>query len=433
MSPRQAAVTILLRVLKHGDTLTSAFSRADQITLASQERSFTRELCFGVLRWFPRLDAILGQLIKRPLRNKDLDIQVILLLGIYQLEYTRVPPYAAVAETVSLAGERKKTWGQPLINAVLRRFQRERGTLLHSLEQQPRFVFAHPEWMIQAFRSAWPRDWEWILEQNNHHAPMTLRVNSRRLSRDNYLEILYEQGLAAEPTTYSPHGIRLTQATPVTNVPQFAQGMVSVQDEAAQLAAHLLGPRSGQRVLDACAAPGGKTAHILESTPGLREVVAIDHDPQRQASLTETLSRLGLTATVVTGDAASPIYWWDHKPFDRILIDAPCSATGVIRRHPDIKVLRQKDQFPVLYDRQDRLLRALWPLLARGGTLLYATCSTLPQENEGRIERLTTAFQDVQVVPIEAEWGRRQEFGRQILPGENEMDGFYFALLKKTD
>ncbi len=432
MNPRQAAVNTLLQVLKHRETLTSALTRPDRLSLNPRDQAFVQELCFGVLRWFPRLEAILAHLVERPLRIKDLDIQVILLLGIYQVLYTRIPPYAAVAETVSLTRGRKKAWAKALINGVLRRLQREREGLLHSLERQPSFTFAHPEWLIQAIRSAWPEEWQWILEQNNRRAPMTLRINSRRVTRRQYLQILNGEGIQARPTLHSPHGIHLTQATTVEKIPRFAQGMVSVQDEAAQLAAQLLDPRPGQRVLDACAAPGGKTAHILESTPGLKELVAIDKDPRRLARLEEALARLGLTATVVNDDAASPSNWWDNRLFDRILIDAPCSATGVIRRHPDIKVLRRKDQFPTLTNQQDHLLRALWPLVAPGGTLLYATCSIFPQENEARIARLASSFSDVRVMSIKGKWGQHREFGRQVLPGEDEMDGFYYALLKKT-
>ncbi|MCP4041819.1 MAG: 16S rRNA (cytosine(967)-C(5))-methyltransferase, partial [Gammaproteobacteria bacterium] len=233
MNPRQAAVDILLRVIKNGEHLTAAISRVEKTIPGTQNQAFTKELCFGVLRWMPRLEAILGRLMERPLRNKDLDVRLILLLGIYQLLYTRVPPYAAVAESVSLAQKRKKGWARGLINGVLRHLQREWGEIAPALESQAGFTFSHPEWLIQAIRTAWPVNWQEILEQNNRHPPLTLRVNNRNLNRDRYLEILQQEGFPAQPTSHSADGIRLIQATAVEKLPRFAQGAVSVQDEAA--------------------------------------------------------------------------------------------------------------------------------------------------------------------------------------------------------
>ncbi len=421
----------MLRVLGDGASLTFALAATVDRLPDPRERALGKELCFGVLRWQPRLEAVVDRLIERPLRERDRNVRLVLLLGLYQLIYTRVPPYAAVTATVDLAGSAGKRWAAGLVNAVLRRFQRERDVLLRDLDGTERGKFAHPDWLTGVIRGSWPEDWAQVLAANNAHPPFTVRVNARRITRAAYLELLAKAGREGQPAPHTTHGVILSQALDVEALPGFTEGLVSVQDAAAQLAAPLLHLAPGQRVLDACAAPGGKTAHILEQEPGLVEVVALDRDPRRLDRLGHTLGRLGLDAGVLCADAGEPASWWDGRPFERILLDAPCTATGVIRRHPDIKALRRPEQVPQLAARQARLLEALWPLLAPGGTLLYATCSVLREENEAQIARFAASREDLIESPLPGDWGRPCRFGRQILPGEDGMDGFFYALLKK--
>ena len=260
---------------------------------------------------------------------------------------------------------------------------------------------------------------------------MVLRVNLAMTTRDNYLALLSEKSIVGNQVNFCPAGILLDKPAPVESLPNFSAGWVSVQDGAAQLAAGLLDVQAGHRVLDVCAAPGGKTAHILELQPQISELVAVDIDGHRLSRIEENLRRLNLTATLITADAAKPDGWWDGKPFDRILLDAPCSATGVIRRHPDIKLLRRATDIPVLTELQQAILNAIWPLLQRGGILLYATCSVLKQENEHQVQKFLTAHKDAEALPIPAEWGIPCSNGRQILTGESTMDGFYYALILK--
>ncbi|HFE32048.1 MAG TPA: 16S rRNA (cytosine(967)-C(5))-methyltransferase RsmB, partial [Gammaproteobacteria bacterium] len=318
-----------------------------------------------------------------------------------------------------------------LVNAVLRNFQRQAEELLAAADASEPGRWAHPQWLIDSVRTAWPDDWQRILTANNERAPMTLRVNVRQQSRDDYLQRLEQAGIDAEATTHSDGGIRLRSPCDVTQLPGFSEGAVSVQDEAAQLAAQLLDVRPGQRVLDVCAAPGGKTAHILERSDDIA-LLAVDIEARRLQRVTDNLQRLGLQAEVREGDARRPDDWWDGRPFERILLDAPCSASGVIRRHPDIKLLRRPGDIETLLELQGEILRAIWPLLAPGGMLLYATCSVLPQENQQRVAAFLAEQPDAEGRPLEADWGRASGIGRQILPGGvAQMDGFYYACLHK--
>jgi 16S rRNA (cytosine967-C5)-methyltransferase len=290
---------------------------------------------------------------------------------------------------------------------------------------------AHPSWLIEATRDAWPDRWRRVLEANNERAPMALRVNARRLGRDEYLARLAERGLRAEALEGLSHGVVLATPCDVMELPGFEEGLVSVQDAAAQLAAPLLAPVPGARVLDACAAPGGKSAHLLELEPRCAELVALDVEAERVERMRENLARLGLAASTRVADASEPQRWWDGQPFERILLDAPCSATGVIRRHPDVKVLRRPSDVETMRATQARLLAALWPLLADQGALLYATCSYLPRENDEVIAEFVASRPEVAVHPIRLAEGRSTSHGWQILPGEGGMDGFYYALLGK--
>ena len=425
---RSVAHALLVDVLHHGRSLGTSRRRRPTPGLAPGESAFARELVFGTLRFLPRLEAWLRQLAPRPPR--DVELRILVLLGIYQLEFTRVPPHAAVDATVELTGSLGKPWARGFVNAVLRRFADQRDAI-HQIELEPCAELAHPSWMLAEFERSWPQQWKRIARANLERPPMTLRVNARRKSRGRYLEDLSREGIGARPTRHSREGVTLEAPRSVESIPGFDDGFVSVQDEAAQLAADLLGMPPDGRVLDACAAPGGKTAHILERGADTLEVVALDDDPRRIVDLESNLDRLGLTARVTLGDCTRPETWWDGRPFHRILLDAPCSGTGVIRRHPDIKALRRPEDIDPMADRQNAMLRALWPLLVRGGCLLYATCSVLSRENESIVRKFVMECADAEAIRIDAAWGRPAEDGRQILPGEDAMDGFFYAALEK--
>lgn len=399
--------------------------------LPVQERGFTQELCYGALRWGPRLQAIAELLLRKPLRERDRDVLALLWIGLYQLIYTRVPGYAAVDATVAASRHLQKPWAAGLVNAVMRAFLNGRGVLLAEADGNDVAATAHPAWLLRCLQEGRPLDWRDIVAANNGRPPMTLRVNRRRISRDEYLRHLAAAGLPALPVPYADDGIMLESPVDVALLPGFREGLASVQDAAAQLAAQLLDGRPGERVLDACAAPGGKTGHLLELQPALAELVALDKDEVRMARVKENLARLGLEASLVVGDAGKTQSWWDGRPFDRILLDAPCSGSGVIRRHPDIKYLRRPEDIAVLAAEQRRLLASLWPLVKRGGMLLYAVCSILPEENERQVQDFLARHEDArEELPVVA-WGRALQYGRLILPGTGGMDGFYYACLKK--
>jgi len=427
LNTRTLAANVLAQVIVEGKSLTDALEEILPKISLDNDRAFIQALCFGVTRWYFRLDFILRQLAPKPIRNQE--VRLLALLGLYQLEYTRVKPHAAVSETVSALGD--KLWAKPLVNAVLRRFQREREHLLALADRDESATFSHPDWLIGKIRKSWPKQWETILEQANWQPPMTLRVNLKQGSRMGYLGSLAESGIAAHPCRFAASGITLEAPVPVQSLPGFAKGAVSVQDEAAQLAVGLLRLEPTHRVLDVCAAPGGKTLHILESHSDLGEVVALDIAAERLAKIKENLVRASLDATVVCADAAKIGAWWDGKLFDRILLDAPCSATGVIRRHPDIKLLRQPVDIAKLVDLQRRILASVWTMLKKDGLLVYATCSIFKEENETQIETFLQNHPDAREVPIESAWGSPRLHGCQILSGYEGMDGFYYACVTK--
>jgi len=432
MQTRAVAAIVVSRVLLDGQSLTAALAACAPRAMAD-DRPLVQELAFGTMRWHARLEAISGLLLQRPLRSKDADIAALLAIGLYQLIETRVPPHAAVSETVDAAQALGKGWARGMLNACLRRFQREQDELLAEVDADAATASAHPPWLFGKLRKFWPDDWPAILEANNARPPMTLRVDLTRSSREAWIERAMAEEIEATPHPASPAAVTLIRPVDVTRLPGFAAGDVSVQDGAAQFAAQLLDPQPGDRVLDACAAPGGKTLHLLEQQPALASLLALDSDPERLERITENLERAGRTALLATGDAAHPKAWWEGELFDRILVDAPCSATGVIRRHPDIKTLRRPDDLPPLVATQGAILDALWPLLAPAGRLLYATCSVLPEENERQIHRFLATHTDAREEPIEGKWGRPRAHGRQILPGELGMDGFYYACISRDD
>ena len=430
MARGQVART-LARVVAEGHSLTDVLPPGLQALTDTRQRALLQELAFGTLRWYYRLDAILAQLLKKPLKQRDSDLRCLLLAGLYQLSHMAVPSRVAINETVQATREIGKEWATGLVNAVLRTYQRQSARLEAAAEQSLQARYAHPGWLITRLQADWPDDWESILQSGNQRPPFCLRVNLQQLACDEYLVLLQQHGIDAQPLPHCPQGVVLESPLPVDALPGFADGRVSVQDGAAQQAAGLLDAKAGQCVLDACAAPGGKTAHILESVPGLGSLTAVDISARRLRLIDANLSRLGLHACVVQGDAADPDGWWDGRPFARILLDVPCSATGVIRRHPDIKLLRTPEGIRSLVSTQRQILYAIWPLLSTGGMLLYTTCSVLADENERQIGRFLSGHPDATEVEIEVPWGRRCTHGRQILPGEDQMDGFYFACMRK--
>lgn len=430
MNPRLAAAKALTAVLNGKASLNSSLPlQLDKVEV--RDRGLTQDLAFGTARWQPRLSALANKLLQKPFKAADADVEALLLVGLYQLLYTRIPAHAAIGETVGCADKLKKPWAKALLNAVLRNAQRESEALLAELERDPVVRTAHPRWLQKSLKAFWPEQWEAICAANNAHPPMILRVNRRHHSRDAYLQLLVEAGIEAQPCTFSQDGIVLAAACDVRNLPGFAEGWISVQDEAAQLAADLLDLAPGQRVLDACCAPGGKTCHILEVEPKLACVVAVDLEAKRLVRVRENLERLGLSAELIAADGRDTATWWDGKPFQRILLDAPCSATGVIRRHPDIKLTRQPDDIAALATLQGELLDAMWPTLEVGGILLYATCSTLPTENTEVIEAFLARTPGARELDIAGQFGIKQPHGRQLLAQEGGHDGFYYAKLIK--
>ncbi len=430
MNPRLAAARALAAVLNGkaslGGSLPPLLDKVD-----ARDRALTQDLAIGTARWQPRLALLAEKLLQKPFKAADRDVEALLLVGLYQLFYTRIPAHAAIGETVGCVDQLKKSSLKGLLNAVLRRAQREGDALFAELERDPVSRTAHPRWLQKRLKADWPEQWEAICAANNAHPPLLLRVNRRHGSRDAYLAELQAAGFPGEACAFSRDGIRLLQPCDVTQLPGFADGRVSVQDEAAQLAADLLELAPGQRVLDACAAPGGKTCHLLEAEAALQEVVALDLEPQRLLRVRENLERLKLQATLIAADGRDTAAWWDGRPFQRILLDAPCSATGVIRRHPDIKLTRQAEDISALAQLQGELLDALWPTLEVGGVLLYATCSVLPEENSANIAAFLARTPGARELAIAGPFGLKQPHGRQLLPQENGHDGFYYAKLIK--
>lgn len=430
MNPRLAATRALAAVLAGraslGSSLPEQLAKVDP-----RDRALAQDLAFGTARWQPRLSLLAEKLMDKPFKAGDRDLEALLLIGLYQLFHTRIPAHAAIGETVGCVDKLKKSSAKGLLNAVLRRAQREYDSLLPVLEHDPAARLAHPRWLQKALKARWPEHWEAIATANNLHPPLILRVNRRQGSRDAYLAELAAAGINAVPCAFSADGIRLLQPQDVTALPGFAAGRLSVQDEAAQLAAELLELAPGQRVLDACAAPGGKTCHLLEREPGLAEVVALDADAGRLQRVEQNLARLGLTARTLAADGRAVADWWDGTPFQRILLDAPCSATGVIRRHPDIKLTRQASDIAPLVQLQGELLDALWPTLEVGGILVYATCSVLPEENSSNLAAFLARTPGARELDIPATWGLAQPHGRQLLPQPDGHDGFYYCKLIK--
>lgn len=432
---RASAARVLDRVVRDGRTLEDALA---QQPVPAEDRATVQSLAWGAARWFLELDACLALLADRLPRRLDPTVRTLAVVGLYQLSHGGTPPHAAVAETVEAVRLLGKAHAAGLVNAVLRRFQRERDAVLAAAHRAPQALFAHPAWLIDAIGHDWPDDWRDLLAAGNQHPPMWLRVNVRRGPTDAYRVRLDAQGMETTASELAPEALQLAAPVPVAQLPGFAAGDVSVQDVTAQLAARLLDTQPGMRVLDACAAPGGKACHLLELQPGLAELVALDIDAARGTRIRDNLARLGLAATVLTGDAAAPATWWDGRPFERILLDVPCSGTGVIRRHPDIKLLRRRQDIGAFAARQRQMLDAAWPLLSPGGRLLYATCSVLRAENAAVVEGFLAAHPGAADVTESARLFAFHRLpaagagpGLALPTGTAGGDGFYYACLER--
>lgn len=436
VSARQVALEILQQVLIKGRSLAVAKSAADR--LDGRDRALAMELANGVLRWHWKLDHLLSQFLKKPLRNKEHDLKLLLLMALYELVELSTPDYAVVNEAVSTSKALGKQWAKGMINGVLRSFIRDQEACLKKMESNQEAYYSHPYWLIALLKKDWPDHWQAILQANNQRPPLWLRVNASQNNTETYRALLLEQGLASSPHDFALQALKLEQGVDVTSLPGFAQGKVSVQDAGAQLAAGLLDVHQGQRVLDLCAAPGGKTCHVLELEPEIASMTAVELEEKRMLRVRENLDRLNFSAELIVADASDASTWWDGKLFNRIMLDAPCSSTGVIRRHPDIKVLRREEDIKSLVNVQQKILQQAWQMLAPGGKLLYVTCSVLRQENEAQIENLLTAQKDIVELNLIDEglsqsWGVKCEHGRQLLPGEHDADGFYFCCLSKSE
>ena len=426
---RAAAARAIAAVIHHGRSLDDALAAPEALPADPRDRGLARAIAYGALRHYPELALYRDRLLDKPLRRKEADVDGLLLAGLYQIAHMRIPDHAAVGATVAAVKPLGRARSRGLVNAILRRFQRERGELEAAAAADREAASLHPAWLLDRFDRDWGEAAAAVIAANNTPAPMTLRVNRRRTDRDTCAAELDAAGFATSPHPHAADALILAEPAEVTDLPGFTEGRLSVQDAAPQLAADLVDPRPGQRILDACAAPGGKTAHLLERCPEA-EVLALDQHAERLERVPEGLERLGLTATTRVGDGADPGAWWDGTPFDTILLDAPCSGTGVIRRHPDIKLLRREADIATLAARQDALLAGLWPLLRPGGRLVYATCSVLTEENSDRVSAFLAAHPEAREATPAAAWGETAVAGRRIRPGEADMDGFYYAVIE---
>ncbi|MFB6434980.1 MAG: 16S rRNA (cytosine(967)-C(5))-methyltransferase RsmB [Candidatus Malihini olakiniferum] len=422
---RAIAANVIGHVLDKGQSLSSLLPQCQQNTL-KKDRALLQELCFGVLRVLPQLEWIIQQLIAKPLIGKQRTLHYLIMVGIYQLAYTRIPTYAALSETVNGAIALKHPKFKGLVNGVLRQFERQQVELNERAENHAS-RFAHPEWLLSRLKKAYPQQWQKIVNANNQRPPMCLRVNRLHHTRKHYLTLLSKCGIAAQPHAEQLEAIMLSKPCAVNQLPGFTQGWVTVQDASAQGCVRCLSPQDNEHILDLCAAPGGKTTHILEIAPHAK-LLAVDIDPRRLARVKENLQRLSMHANVRQGDGREPSTWCDEQLFDRILLDAPCSATGVILRHPDIKWLRRDSDIANLALLQQELLEAIWPRLKIRGTLVYATCSVLPEENQQQIRAFLTRHTDAHLV----EPGNMQHPGLQKLPTPADGDGFFYAKLVKS-
>ena len=427
---RALAAQVLADVALRGASLREHLQPAQSKLVDARDRAFLTALCNEGARWWLRFDKALDGLLQQPLRKREPALHALLVLGLVQLEVLHLPPHAAVAATVEATRALQRGGFSKLVNAVLRRWLREREGLNAILDREQSTRFAHPRWLVEALEHDWPDHVDDILAKNNQPSPPMLRVNPRRATREAAVLELAEAGILAKSHAWLRDALQIDGHADIARLPGFAKGHFSVQDGAAQCAADLMDLHEGMRVLDACAAPGGKACHMLEHAE--LELLALEREPARASSIRSNLERLHLACELRNGDAGNPGAWWDRKPLDRILLDAPCSATGVIRRHPDIKLHRRASDIPQLAREQARLLEASWPLLARHGLLVYATCSVLHEENERVAAGFLDAHPDAQPERCDLPVGRAVGAGWQILPGEGGLDGMYYAVIAKA-
>lgn len=424
---RAIAAKCTFNVIDKGRSLSEELP-AFQLKVEPKDKALLQELCFGVLRYLPELENDVRQFIDKPLKGKQRVFHFLMLVGVYQLKYMRIPDHAAISETVNACKPLKNFHLKGMVNAVLRNHQRAQNNK-HNINnnQSDAVIYNHPSWFINKIKTAYPEQWQNILTANLAHPPMWVRVNQQHNSIAEYQQKLIEHGIDITTIDERSGAILLTRPIDVNKLPNFAAGHASIQDAAAQQAAVILQAKADENILDCCAAPGGKTCHMLELEPNLT-MTAIDVEEHRLARVAENMQRLTLNAKLITGDATQPDTWWDGKQYDRILLDTPCSATGVIRRHPDIKWLRKADDIDKLSQLQQQILKNIWPLLKSGGTLLYATCSVLPQENDEQIKQFLANNSDASLIKI----NDTDQLGWQILPSHLDMDGFYYAKLIKS-
>ena len=427
-NPRLAAIRAISDVLDQHQNLgdSDALSGLSD----SRDKALARNLAYGVLRWLSSLEWLAAGLLSKPLKRREIEVKRLILLGLQQLWHDQTASHAAVNETAECARLLGKPWAVGLVNAVLRRFQREKDVFLKKMEQSGKHL-AHPGWLLMEIQKDWPEQWPDIIDANNKQAPLWLRINRQRADGIQLRDALKVAGFDINDHQFARDAVCIHPAAPVGKIPGFEKGWLSVQDPAAQLARDMVSPQPGERILDACSAPGGKTAHLLETCDSI-ELTALDMQADRIALVDENLRRLGLSAETLAADATVIESWWKGEKFHKILLDAPCSATGVIRRHPEIKWLRSSGQVDKVVQTQAVLLNTLWPLVEPGGLFVYATCSVLKRENDQQIQQFLNQHQEARLEMPAVKWGTAGSYGRQILPGEARMDGFFYAVLRKS-
>lgn len=428
---RRQALWSLLQVVEHGHSLNAVIPEASQRIPQQRDKALCQELVYGVMRYHQRLNWIAAQLLQKRFKPKDQDLQIILEMALYQLFEMRTPDHAAVNSAIELVIWKDKEWAKGLINGVLRNAIRQREELQAKIQKKEVPLFSHPSWMLKFMKGNWPKNWRDAAEAALQRPPMSLRVNLSKTDVENYKQRLDKMGISAQEHTACPSALTLDKPVDVSLLPGFSKGEVSVQDVAAQIAAQLLAPKNGERVLDACAAPGGKTGHLLEIAPQC-QLTAVELEPKRIIRIGENLHRLNVQAEVIAADLRQIDHWWNEETFDRILLDAPCSATGVIRRNPDIKALREPEDIAPLVELQAECLDAVWQTLKPGGTLLYATCSIFKAENEHQVQRFLERTPDAKLEATEIPGTIDTGYGHQFLPGNTlNADGFFYAKLIK--
>ena len=426
--PRAVAAQIVKQVAQDKRSLDPVLE--EHLKRNNKDSALIHELAAGTLRWWWRLTAQADELLDKPLKSKDLDLYCLIMVGLYQLQFTRIPDHAAVSQTVNASKLIGKQWSNKLVNALMRRFIREGDVITEQFKHDPTFVYSHPDWMIEKLKVDWPDDWNKVLAANNEQQNLTVRVNNQKATVDQVCHSLQQQQIEFSKAQDSPVGIRVLDKTKIWQSQLWRDGLVCVQDESAQLTAYMTKLEPGMRVLDACAAPGGKTCHLLERQPEL-ELLALEIEPVRLERLKQNLDRLNLDCETKVADAGDPKSWWDARQFDLILIDAPCSGSGVINKHPDIKHLRRVTDIEQNIQSQRLLLDKLWPVLKTGGQLLYCTCSVFRQENDQQAQWFINKYANAKELTLDDRFGRKMPFGRQRLPSDYESDGFYYVGFRK--